>query len=59
MRHAFIEALRDLWGGHPDEGFPEYARGQVELACYLLGLNSDDARDAFMADVLRVWNNDN
>jgi hypothetical protein len=60
MRYAFIEAIRDLWGGHPDEeGFTEYARGQVQLACYLLGLDSDEARDAFTEDVLRAWDNDN
>lgn len=52
MRHAFIEAIRDLWGEDPDASFSEYARGQVELACYLLGLDPDDERDAFVADVL-------
>lgn len=42
-----IQTARDLSAGAGDNG--EYVRGQAELICDLVGLGTDDWRDAITA----------
>lgn len=55
LKRALIYAAADLWAGctpNDVDANPEYLRGQVELICLALGLDSSDYRDEIRREII-------